>query len=341
LQEDIEIADGDQELFEHFNIKVDKGQTLLRIDKFLFDRTGQSRNRIQNAAEAGSILVNGKVVKSSYRVKPMDEISLVLPYPKRELEITPENIPLNIVFEDEYLIVVNKPAGMVVHPAYGNYSGTLINALLYHFKDLKELSGDPVRPGLVHRIDKNTSGLLLIAKNEFALTHLAKQFFEKTTQRKYIALVWGEPEKEAGTITGHVGRSQKDRKVMDVYPDGSYGKPAITHYKIIEPLGYVTLIECQLETGRTHQIRVHFKHIGHPLFNDAEYGGDRIMKGTTFSKYKQFIDNCFELLPRQALHAKSLGFIHPVTKQHLHFESELPDDIKNVIEKWRKYVAAR
>ena len=302
---------------------------------------GASRNRIQTAADAGNILVNGKPVKSSYKVKPLDRISIVMPYPVREVEIIPENIPLDIPYEDEDIIIVNKPAGMVVHPGHGNYSGTLVNALTYHLKDLPLFQSGDMRAGLVHRIDKNTSGILVIAKNERAHAKLAKQFFDHTIDRVYCALVWGNMESDEGTIIGNVGRSTKDRLKMAVYPDGSQGKHAVTHYKVLERLGYVNLIECRLETGRTHQIRVHMEYIGHPLFNDERYGGDRILKGTTFSKYKQFVENCFQQLPRHALHARSLGFIHPTTGQYIHFESELPNDMQTVIERWHNYVANR
>lgn len=327
----------DQELYEHFRIVVDKGQSLLRLDKFLMHRIeNASRNRIQNAIEAGSVLVNDKEAKSSYKVKPLDEISVVLPHPPRDTEVYPENIPLNIIYEDDHLLIVNKEAGMVVHPGYNNYTGTLVNALVYHFSQLPQLPGNDGRPGLVHRIDKDTSGLLVIAKNEWAMTFLAKQFYEHSITRKYIALVWGNLA-EDGTVTGYIGRSLRDRKVMAMYDDPEMGKWSVTHYKVLERYKYVTLIECQLETGRTHQIRAHMKAIGHPLFNDAVYGGDQILKGTVFSKYKQFVENCFELLPRQALHAKSLGFVHPVTKERLHFESDLPSDFAQCLEKWRNY----
>jgi 23S rRNA pseudouridine1911/1915/1917 synthase len=331
-----------QELFEHYRFKADPGQTILRIDKFLSDRIeNTSRTRIQNAALAGCILVNSKPVKPNYRVKPFDIVQVVLPNPPREIELIAENIPLNIVYEDDDLVVVNKEPGMVVHPAYGNYTGTLVNALMWHFRDLPLFSTGESRPGLVHRIDKNTSGILVIAKNEFALNRLSKQFFDRTTDRKYIALVWGTPDPPKGTITGNVGRNIRDRKVMQVFPDGSDGKHAVTHYNLIEDFGYISMVECKLETGRTHQIRVHFSHIKHPLFNDEEYGGDRILKGTTFAKYQQFIKNCFKILPRQALHAKSLAFDHPVTGKRMSFDSELPDDMKQVIEKWRSYISGR
>ncbi len=335
----------EQDLYEHLRINVDKGQSLLRLDKFLMHRIeNASRNRIQNAIDAENVLVNNKPVKSSYKVKPLDVISVVLPHPPRDTEVYPEDIPLNILYEDEDVILVNKPAGMVVHPGYNNYTGTLVNALVYHFQRIKpgteklpELPGNDGRPGLVHRIDKDTSGLLLISKNERSLTYLAKQFYDHSIKRKYIALVWGDL-KDEGTITGYIGRSLKDRRVMTIYNEESQGKWAVTHYKVLERMNYVTLIECQLETGRTHQIRAHMKHIGHPLFNDAIYGGDKILKGTIFSKYRQFVENCFELLPRQALHAKSLGFIHPTTKKEVFFETDLPADFSAGLEKWRKYI---
>jgi 23S rRNA pseudouridine1911/1915/1917 synthase len=330
------------EFFEHHRFMADPGQSLLRIDKFLSDRLDRtSRTRIQNAANAGNILVNNKAVKPNYKVKPGDIVQVVLPAPPREIELIPENIPINIVYEDEDVLVVNKEPGMVVHPAYGNYTGTLVNALMWHFRDLPLFSTGESRPGLVHRLDKNTSGILVIAKNEFALNRLSRQFFDRTTDRRYNALVWGIPDPPEGTITGNVGRSIKDRKVMQVFSDGSEGKTAITHYKILEDLGYISLIECKLETGRTHQIRVHFSHIKHPVFNDEEYGGDQILKGTTFTKYQQFIKNCFKILPRQALHAKSLSFDHPVTGKRLSFESDLPNDMQQVIEKWRRYISGR
>ncbi|HAX94617.1 MAG TPA: RNA pseudouridine synthase [Bacteroidales bacterium] len=331
-----------QELFEHYRFISEPGQSVMRLDKFLSSRIEKtSRTRIQNAANAGNILVNNKPVKPNYRVKPSDIVQVVLPNPPREIELIPENIPLNIIYEDDDVVVVNKDPGMVVHPAYGNYTGTLVNALMYHFRDIPMFQSGELRPGLVHRIDKNTSGILVIAKNELALNKLSRQFYERTTGRKYVALVWGTPDPPEGTITGHVGRSIRDRKIMQVFPDGSQGKPAITHYSLIEDLGYVSLVECRLETGRTHQIRVHFSHIKHPLFNDAEYGGDKILRGTTFAKYQQFIRNCFTILPRQALHAKSLSFDHPVTGKRLSFDSELPDDMKQVIEKWRDYTSGR
>lgn len=337
--DDLENGTAEQaDMYEHFRIEVDKGQTPTRIDKFLTDKIRNvSRNRIQGAADAGNILVNGKAVKSSYKVKPLDTISIVLAYPPRETDIKPENIPIEIVYEDDTLLVINKPAGMVVHPAHGNFTGTLVNALLYHLRDVPLFRSGEVRPGLVHRIDRNTSGLLVIAKTEMAMNHLARQFFERTTDRLYVALVWGDMNAESGTITGHIGRSIRDRKKMQVFPDGEQGKHAVTHWRVIERFGFVTLIECKLETGRTHQIRAHMEYIRHPLFNDEVYGGNKILKGNTSSKYKQFVENCFEVCPRHALHAKTLGFIHPVTNQSLFFDSPLPNDLAQLIERWRNY----
>jgi 23S rRNA pseudouridine1911/1915/1917 synthase len=330
------------ELFEHHRFNVDKGQGILRIDKYLSNKLENvSRTRIQNAARAGNILVNDTPVKPNYRVKPNDVISILLPHPPREIEIIPEDIPVNIIYEDDSILVVNKEAGMVVHPGYGNYTGTLVNALCYHLKDLPLYKSGEIRPGLAHRIDKDTSGILVVAKTEIALNKLAKQFFDHTVERKYVALVWGNLENSEGTVSGYIGRSRKDRMKMQVFNAEDYGKPAVTHYTVIEKLGYVNLIECRLETGRTHQIRVHMEHIRHPLFNDERYGGDKILKGTTFTKYRQFVQNCFKILPRHALHAKSLGFIHPATGKHLFFDSPLPDDMRTVIEKWRNYVAGR
>ena len=337
-----EESEEQQELYEHFKFVVDKGQSLLRVDKFLSQKIENvSRNRVQNAAEAGNILVNAKAVKSNYKVKPLDVITIVMPYPPRDTEILPENIPLDIIYEDNELLVVNKPAGMVVHPGHGNWSGTLVNALVYHFKDLPTYQNGEIRPGLVHRIDKNTSGLLVVAKNELAHNLLAKQFFNHTSKRSYVALVWGDLAQDSGTITGNIGRSLYDRQKMAVFTDESHGKVAITHYTVLERLGYVNLVECRLETGRTHQIRAHFQHIGHPLFNDEKYGGNEILKGTTFTKYKQFIVNCFKALPRHALHAQTLGFIHPTTKQEMLFTSEIPNDMHEVIAKWRSYISSR
>lgn len=339
-----ELDDAGEEIeqFEHYRFIADPGQGLLRIDKFLANRIeGTSRNRIQIAAEAGSIFVNDLVVKSNYRVKPNDEVTIMLDYPRRELKLIPENIPLNIVYEDEELMIINKPAGLVVHPGHGNYSGTLVNGLVYKYQDLELYGGNDPRPGLVHRIDKNTSGLLVVAKTELAKLNLALQFFKKTTKRKYVALVWGNLAADEGTITGNIGRSTKNRQIYTVYPEGDSGKPAVTHYRVLERLGYVNLVECVLETGRTHQIRVHMKHIGHPLFNDDVYGGDKILKGTTFAKYKQFVDNCFSMIPGQALHAKILGFVHPVTKEEMLFDSELPENFAQLVDKWRNYISNR
>jgi len=337
-EESIEIQEDRDELFEHYRIVVDQGQSLLRIDKFLINRLeNTSRNRIQNAAKAGTVLVNNVAVKSNHKIHPGDVISIVMTHPPRDIEIIPENIPLDIVYEDDHIIIINKQAGMVVHPAYGNYTGTLVNALTYHLQDKKNIDGDPSKPYLVHRIDKDTSGIMIVAKTELAQTRLANNFFHHTIDRKYRALVWGDFKEEEGTVVGNVGRSLKDRKVMSVFPDGDYGKHAITHWRVIERLGYVTLIECTLETGRTHQIRAHMKYIKHPLFSDATYGGDEILKGTTFTKYRQFVQNCFKLLPRQGLHAKSLGITHPITQENLFFNSELPEDMTSAIDKWRQY----
>ncbi len=344
MQEDFEEKDtdenGEDELFEHYRFKADQGQEVIRIDKFLLDRLpNTSRNKIQTAAKNGNILVNKIAVKQNYRVKPKDEVSIVMPYPVREIELIPENIPIEIVFEDEYLAIVNKPSNMVVHPAYGNYTGTLVNAMVFHFDNLPSRPTDYYgRPGLVHRLDKNTTGLMVIAKTEYALTHLAKQFFDRTTERRYNALVWGDVKEDTGTITGHIGRSLKNRKMMAVFPNGEHGKHAVTHYTVLERFGLCTLVECKLETGRTHQIRAHFKHIGHPLFNDNEYGGDKIVRGTTHSKYRKFIENCFALIDGQALHAKTLGLHHPKTGEMLRFDSELPEGFSRILEKWRGYV---
>jgi len=331
-----DIEELEEELFEHFRFEVPKGQLLLRIDKFLMNLIpNATRNKIQNAASAGDIYVNDIPVKSNYRVKPLDVVRIMLSHPPFENRVDPENIPLNIVYEDDTLLLINKPADFVVHPGHGNYTGTLVNALAYHFENLPMNSSE--RPGLVHRIDKDTTGLLVIAKTEAAMTHLAKQFEAKTTEREYIALVWGTIKEDEGTIEGNIARHVKDRMQMAVFEDSTIGKPAVTHYKVLERFGYVTLVSCILETGRTHQIRVHMKHLGHPLFNDARYGGDLILKGTTFTKYKQFIDNCFKVLPRQALHAKTLGFVHPTTGEMMRFDTELPQDMQDCIEKWRNY----
>ncbi len=329
-------------LFEHYRLTVDPGQSPIRIDRFLANRLDNaSRSRLQAAAGAGNILVNQHPVKANYKVKPNDEIRIVMDYPRRELKIIPEDIPLNIVFEDDQLIVINKPPGLVVHPGHGNYSGTLVNALAWYYKDLPLFKTEDPRPGLVHRIDKDTSGLMVIAKTENAKNKLALQFYEKTSERRYQALVWGSTKEDAGTITGNIGRSLKNRQVFTVFPEEEYGKHAVTHYTTLKRIGYVSLVECKLETGRTHQIRVHMKYINHPLFNDSTYGGDQILRGTTFTKYKQFVQNCFKLLPRQALHAKTLGFTHPVTGKKMLFDSELPDDLATVINKWENYIANR
>ena len=334
----ISQTEDSEELFEHYSYIANPGQEKLRIDKFLMDRIpNTSRNKIQIAAHNGNILVNRQVIKPNYKVKPGDNISIVLPYPVRNLELIPENIPIEIIYEDDQLCIVQKPSNMVVHPGYGNYSGTLVNALLFHFHQLPELPSDYFgRPGLVHRLDKHTTGLMVVAKTENALTHLAKQFFFRTTFRRYQALVWGDVLENEGTVNMNLGRSPKNRKVMTTFDDDQ-GKKAITHFKVIERFGYVTLIECRLETGRTHQIRAHMKHLGHPLFNDLEYNGDRIVKGTSFSKYKQFVDNCFKLLPGQALHAKSLGFTHPKSGKKLVFDSDLPENFLQLLDKWRRY----
>jgi 23S rRNA pseudouridine1911/1915/1917 synthase len=330
-----------EELYEHHKFVVDKGQEMVRIDKFLMDKIANtSRNKIQIAAKNGNILVNKKEIKSNYKVKPSDEISVVFPYPVREIELIPQDIPLDIVYEDDHLIVINKPSNMVVHPGYGNYKGTLVNALVFHFDNLPirndEFYG---RPGLVHRLDKHTTGIMVVAKTESALTNLALQFYNRTTDRRYHALVWGNIEQDTGTIIGNIGRSLKNRKMMTVFPDGDFGKHAVTHYTVLQRFGLVTLVECKLETGRTHQIRAHMKYLGHPLFNDIEYGGDQIVKGTTSTKYKQFIDNCFQLIPGQALHAKTLGFDHPETGQRLFFDSELPKGYQDLLLKWNNYIS--
>lgn len=330
----------EDELYEHHRFEASKGQSALRVDKFLMNMIeNTTRNKIQQAAENGFILVNDVAVKSNYKVKAGDVVRLVLAHPTYEQLLTPENIPLDIVYEDDQLLVINKPAGMVVHPGHGNYSGTLVNALAYHFENLPLNSSE--RPGLVHRIDKDTTGLLVVAKTEHAMAYLSKQFAEKTSEREYVALVWGNIEEDEGTVEGNIGRHDTNRMRMAVHESDEKGKPAVTHYKVLERFGYVTLVSCQLETGRTHQIRVHMKHIGHTLFNDERYGGNSILKGTTFTKYKQFIDNCFKTLPRQALHAKTLGFEHPITKKFLRFDTPIPQDLQDCIEKWRVYSKAQ
>lgn len=336
MQEETTPDFENDDLYEHHRFVATDGQVPLRVDKFLMNFIeNATRNKIQQAAKAGNVLVNNEVVKPNYKVKPKDVVRVVLAYPPHENLLVAEDIPIDIVYEDDEVIVVNKPAGMVVHPGHGNYSGTLVNGLIHHIENLPKNSNE--RPGLVHRIDKDTSGLLVVAKTEYAMAHLSKQFFDRTTERLYYALVWGNIEEDQGTIEGHIGRSFKNRLQMDVFPVGEHGKHAITHFKVIERLTYVTLVQCKLETGRTHQIRAHFKHIGHTLFNDERYGGNLILKGTTFTKYKQFVDNCFKVLPRQALHAKTLGFTHPTTGEFLQFNSEIPEDIKACLAKWRTY----
>jgi 23S rRNA pseudouridine1911/1915/1917 synthase len=333
-----EESEAQDELYEHHRLVVDKGQTQLRLDKFLFDRLPKvSRNRMQNAIRAGSVKVNGQAVKVSYKVKPDDVIQIILAFPPRDTTVYPEDIPLNILYEDEELLIVNKDPGMVVHPGHGHSSGTLVNALVHHFAGLPTHRNGEIRPGLVHRIDKDTSGILVIAKTEYSMTHLAQQFFDHSIDRTYNALVWGDFEEESGTITGHIDRSLQDRMVQAVFADGSKGKHATTHYKVLERFGYVSLLAFTLETGRTHQIRVHTKYIGHPIFNDSTYGGNKVLRGTTFTRYKRFVENCFQLMPRMALHARSLGFTHPTTGERLFFESELPVDFAGVLEKWRDY----
>ncbi len=333
----------EDELFEHHRFVADPGQEPLRVDKFLMNLVANAtRNKIQIAVKAGNVLVNKEPVKSNYRVKAGDEVTVVMAHPPRDTTVHPENIPLDIVYEDSDVLVLNKSAGLVVHPGHGNFDGTLVNGLMYHFKNLPDLGNhEEPRPGLVHRLDKGTSGIMVIAKSELAMVGLAKQFFDRTTDRYYTALVWGDFDEEEGTITGNIGRSLKNRIQMDVFPDGEIGKHAVTHYKVLERFGYVTLVQCKLETGRTHQIRAHMKYIGHPLFNDERYGGDRVLKGTTFTKYKQFIHNCFAAVPRPALHARTLAFTQPITEERLEFNSELPEDMQTVLEKWRGYVASR
>jgi 23S rRNA pseudouridine1911/1915/1917 synthase len=333
----------EHELYEHHRIVADPRQGLVRLDKFLQDRiAGASRTRLAAAARNGNVLVNGKAEKPSYKVKPKDVLTLVLPHPVREVELVPEDIPLKVLYEDKEILVLDKQPGLVVHPGHGNWSGTLVNALIFHFGKLPSSPNQPVpRPGLVHRLDKDTSGVMVIGKTEDAMAHLARQFFERTNDRRYLVLVWGDFQEDEGTIEGNLGRSSKDRTVMQVFQDPELGKTAITHWKVVERFTYVTLVECKLETGRTHQIRAHMKHIGHPLFNDAAYGGDRVLKGTVFSKYKQFVENCFKLLPRQALHAAVLEIDHPATGKRMRFESPLPKDMQSVLGRWRTYTSAR
>lgn len=335
------FVDDARELYEHFRFVADKGQALLRVDKFLTERLqNSSRNRVQQAADAGCILVNGRPVKSNYRVKPLDVVTVVMDRPRYENEVLPEPIPLDIVYEDDTVLVVNKPAGLVVHPGHGNYNGTLVNGLAYHFKDNPDYDVNDPRMGLVHRIDKDTSGLLVVAKTPDAKTNLGKQFFNKTTKREYLALVWGCPSPSPGTIVGNIDRDPRDRLRMAVFdPDSGIGKHAVTHYEVLEPLGPVSLVKCVLETGRTHQIRAHMKHIGHPLFADARYGGDQILRGVNSGAYRKFVANCFEVCPRQALHARTLGFVHPVTHREMFFTSELPDDFKALLDRWRARAA--
>ncbi len=340
--EDIEPVDESPELYEHFRTVVDKGQTPVRIDKYLFERiVNASRNRIQTAADNGFVMANGKPVKSSYKVKPLDVLTVMMDRPHYENDIIPEDIPLDIVYEDDDLMVINKPAGLVVHPGCGNYHGTLVNAIAWHLRNVPTYDPNDPQVGLVHRIDKDTSGLLVVAKTPDAKTSLGLQFYNKTTKREYNALVWGIVEQDEGTVTGNIGRNPKDRMQMAVMTDPTQGKHAVTHYQVLERLGYVTLVKCVLETGRTHQIRVHMKHIGHVLFNDERYGGHEILKGTHFSKYKQFVNNCFDICPRQALHAKTLGFVHPRTGKEMFFTSELPEDMTTLLDKWRTYISNR
>ncbi|MGY8980288.1 MAG: RluA family pseudouridine synthase [Flavobacteriales bacterium] len=331
------MTDNNSDLFEHYEFIASSGQLPLRVDKFIMNFIeNASRNKVQKAIESSNVLVNGDAVKSNYKIKPLDKVSVVYSYPKITHELIPQDIPINILFEDKDILIVNKDAGMVVHPGFGNYDGTLVNALAFHFNNLPSMDGQE-RPGLIHRIDKNTSGILVVAKNELSLNVMAKKFEKRDLNRLYIALVWGDVKEDKGTIIGNIGRSLKNRKIMSVFPDSDYGKHAITNYKVIERYGYTTLVECKLETGRTHQIRAHFKYLGHPLFNDFEYGGDRILKGTTFTKYKQFVQNCFKICPRHALHAKSLEFTHPSKNELMFFDSNLPEDMTSLVEKWKNY----
>lgn len=341
-EEGDDLSTEQSEKFEHYRFVSDKGQSITRVDKFLSTRIeGVSRSRIQDAADAGCILANNVPVKSNYKVKPLDVISIVMDRPRRVTEVMPQDIPIEVVYEDDDLMVINKPPGLVVHPGFGNYTGTLVNAIAFKLKDSPEYDAEDPRLGLVHRIDKDTSGLLVVAKNAFAKTHLSSQFFHKTTKRQYVALVWGNVEQDEGRIEGNIGRSLKNRLHMTVFEDENEGKPAVTNYKVLERLGYVSLVQCRLETGRTHQIRVHMKYIGHTLFNDERYGGDQILKGTTFTKYKQFVQNCFSVCPRQALHAQTLGFIHPRTGEEMMFEIPIPADMEQLIDRWRKYISSR
>ncbi len=340
MNEDFDIEEPEEEknLYEHYRYVADKGQSLMRVDKFLNDRIeGISRTKIQDAADSGFLFANGKPIKANYKVKPNDVITIEFEAPRQELRIIPEDIPLDIVYEDDQLMVINKKPGMVVHPGCGNYTGTLVNAIAWHLQGNMQFEDNDPRPGLVHRIDKDTSGLLVVAKNEQAKAFLADQFFHKTTQRTYVAVAWGTPKESEGTVTGYIGRSLKDRKVMALFPDDTNGKWSVTHYKVLQDLGYISVVQCNLETGRTHQIRCHFKSIGHPLFNDETYGGNQIVRGTTFTKYKQFVENCFSICPRQALHAKTLGFTHPTTGEFMQFDSEIPDDMAALIAKWKNY----
>ena len=331
------MSDNNSDLFEHYEFIASTGQLPLRVDKFIINFIeNASRTKVQKAIESSNVLVNGSAVKSNYKIKPLDKVSVVYSYPKITHELIPQDIPINILFEDNDILIVYKEAGMVVHPGFGNYDGTLVNALAFHFNNLPSLDGQE-RPGLVHRIDKNTSGILVVAKNESSLSVMAKKFEKRDLNRLYIALVWGDIKEEKGTIIGNIGRSLKNRKIMSVFPEADYGKHAVTNYKVIERYGYTTLVECKLETGRTHQIRAHFKFLGHPLFNDFEYGGDRILKGTTFTKYKQFVQNCFKICPRHALHAKSLEFTHPSKNELVFFDSNLPEDMRKLVEKWKNY----
>lgn len=341
-EKELEAQEGSEELYERFSFRTDKGQEPLRIDKYLMNRIeGATRNKLQKAINLGMVLVNGKPVRPNYKVKGQEDILVYSDMSPEETDVVPEKMELNIVFEDSSLMVINKPAGMVVHPGSGNYTGTLLNGVAWYLQQQQPGLSEESLPrfGLVHRIDKNTSGLLVLAKTDRAMRHLAKQFYDHTIQRQYMALVWGDVEADKGTIVAHVGRHLRFRKLFEAYPEGDHGKEAITHYEVLERLGYVTLVQCVLETGRTHQIRVHMKHIGHPLFSDDFYGGDKIVKGTVFAKYKQFVENCFAICPRQALHARTLGFTHPETNEQVNFEAPVPDDMRNLIEKWRNYVA--